>query len=358
MNVFIVNCFDTYENRARLLLSFFKAQGDNAVILSSDFRHIEKTRRTEAEVGFKFFTAEPYRTNLSLSRIMSHIHLSRDIFAYVREHAADVDLLWVLVPPNSFVHDAALIKRDFPQIKLVFDVIDMWPETMPVGLLKLGLWRELRDRYTGTADFIVTECHLYQKNLHASHMMTIYPARENLPLESTPSLPNNAVSLCYLGSVNHLIDIDGICDIVHMCKKSTPVIFHLIGDGEKKSELLKKAAQCGAEIIDHGIVYDHSEKQRIFNQCHFGLNVNKPDVFIGVTMKSIDYFEAGLPVINTIKGDTRALIKHYGAGINYRPETPLTYDSTMRTASRKVFDENFTTDIFYQKIKRIYEKVK
>ena len=35
----------------------------------------------------------------------------------------------------------------------------------------------------------------------------------------------------------------------------------------------------------------------------------KQEVFVGLTMKSIDYFEAGLPIINNIHGDTWNIVK-------------------------------------------------
>ena len=151
MNVFIINSADTYEHRVDLLYNFFKKQGNHVTVLASDFRHIAKERRMEPKEGYKFFTAEPYYRNLSMQRIMSYKHLSEDIFRYVGEHIQEVDLLWVLVPPNSFVKDAAKIKKQYPRIQLVLDIIDMWPETLPVGNLKdcypIKFWGRLRDEY-------------------------------------------------------------------------------------------------------------------------------------------------------------------------------------------------------------------
>ena len=42
----------------------------------------------------------------------------------------------------------------------------------------------------------------------------------------------------------------------------------------------------------------------------------KSTVEVGLTMKSVSYFQLGLPIINNIKGDTWNLIKEYDAGIN------------------------------------------
>ncbi|WP_368324029.1 hypothetical protein, partial [Parabacteroides distasonis] len=36
----------------------------------------------------------------------------------------------------------------------------------------------------------------------------------------------------------------------------------------------------------------------------------------GCSMKSVDYFQMGIPIINSISGDTREFVKKYGVGIN------------------------------------------
>ena len=59
----------------------------------------------------------------------SHVILSKNIYEQISKEK--VDLLWILVPPNSFVKDAAKYKKNHPKVKIIFDLIDMWPETMP-----------------------------------------------------------------------------------------------------------------------------------------------------------------------------------------------------------------------------------
>lgn len=372
MKVVIVNCFDPYEQRVDLVYQFFRDKGNEVRVLSSDFRHIEKTKRTEPKEGYTFFAAEPYHKNLSIQRMKSHIHLSRDIFAYVESQAESIDLLWVLVPPNTFVKDAAKIKRNHPNIKLVFDVIDMWPETLPVGKIKnyypIKAWGTIRNNRINIADAVVTECSLYQDKLQkyvpCEKMKTLYLARKEKEFCSVPNLPENTISLCYLGSINNIIDIDEIGRIIQSFKKKSPVVLHVIGTGEKKQDLINMARSSGADVVDHGKVYDSKEKQQIFDSCHFGLNVYKPSVYIGLTMKSIDYFEAGLPIINTINGDTWEFIEKFQAGINIHTpqsnninsseyELNISYEEEMRSCSRELFDKMFSISAFENRLKDI-----
>ena len=50
----------------------------------------------------------------------------------------------------------------------------------------------------------------------------------------------------------------------------------------------------------------------------FGINMMKPGICVGLTMKSIDYFCYGLPLINNIPGDTWKLVEKEQIGINHQ----------------------------------------
>lgn len=63
-------------------------------------------------------------------------------------------------------------------------------------------------------------------------------------------------------------------------------------------------------MIDHKELYDFQRKQEVFDQCNYGFNVMKPSVVVGLTMKSLDYMCAGLPIINTIKGTQKIFVRN------------------------------------------------
>ena len=42
----------------------------------------------------------------------------------------------------------------------------------------------------------------------------------------------------------------------------------------------------------------------------------KPEVFVGMTMKSLDYLSAGLPIINNIGADVWKMVERDGIGFN------------------------------------------
>ena len=72
-------------------------------------------------------------------------------------------------------------------------------------------------------------------------------------------------------------------------------------------------------------------------------------------MKSLDYFEAGLPIINNIHGDTWKLIDEYGVGINYNNGI-LKINDIERGNVRNFYERYFSIDVFAKKVKIIIGK--
>lgn len=47
-----------------------------------------------------------------------------------------LDLLYSFVPPSSLAKVTGKYKRKNKEVKLILDLIDLWPETMPIGKSK------------------------------------------------------------------------------------------------------------------------------------------------------------------------------------------------------------------------------
>ena len=362
MNICIVTAFETNEPRAEMLQRVFLEAGHSVIVLASDWKHIEKVKRTDEKNGFKFFHARPYYKNLSLKRIYSHIELSKNIFSYVDKHHTEIDLLWVIFPPNSFVKDAASIKEKYPEIKIVMDANDYWPETMPTGAFKdtlpFKLWRDLRNNHINAADQVITECSLFEENLKpvlkGTPSKTIYLAREAEAPELPSELPNDSIHLCWLGSINNIIDIPKIKEVIVKIQEYKPVTLHIIGSGENLDELVSAGNEAGAAVLYHGLIYDKEEKKKILDQCHYGLNIMKDCVVVGLTMKSLDYFAAGLPILNTIKADTWTFTEKEKIGFNIQPSLDYKqvadYDMALRTNTAAFYMNTFTYPVFKESV--------
>ena len=353
-NIIIITDSPVYEHRADQLFEHFRSRGCNVKVFTTDFDHMKKIKRENVNPEYTVIHGIPYMKNISYQRIRYHQKFAKDALKAVKNEHPDV--IWVLVPSNSLVKSISKIKADHPDTKLVFDVIDMWPETMPSRKLKKipfanKIWAGIRDKNINNADLVITECDLYQSRLKEfvdpGKMKTLYLARRSYEIKTIPNPPEDRYALCYLGSINNIIDIPAICKIISLLKAIKPVDLHIIGEGENKDLFIEEAKKNGANVIYHGTVYDTDEKQKIFDSCHFGINIMKDEVFIGLTMKSMDYFAGGLPIINNIKGDTWKFVEDNCIGVNYTGD--ITLDQLYkvdRSNVRPFFDKVLSEECF------------
>lgn len=370
MKAVLVSCFDYYENRIKFIENYLLKKGFEITIICGDFDHIEKTKKKYRQANYTMVDTIPYYKNLSLKRIYSHYNFTKKVLEKVEQ--LKPDLLWVMIPPNYLTKELGNYRKKANTL-LIYDLIDMWPETIPIKestLYKIPFqfWKNLRDNFLNKADLIITECSLYQEQLKyivsKEKMKTLYLAKETNKNAIRKKTLKSKICICYLGLINNIIDIELIVKLLQEIKKYKNVVLHIIGDGENKQALLEALLEADIEVEDHGKIFNEIKKIKIFNQCHFGLNIMKRDVYVGLTMKSIDYFCAGLPVISNIPADTESLVDKYSAGFNVTKNSlkkvtkeivKMNEDNYLKMTkqTQKMYNENFSSEAFNKKFKTI-----
>ena len=324
----IISCNDNYDydTRTKYVCRFLETKGYKVHFIVADFDHRKKTKYVAKHPGDIEYIAVPeYKKNLSVSRIVSHIQFASKVGELVSKR--EYDLVYHCAPPNSTIKSISKAKKR-KQFMLITEIGDMWPETMPINSrLKAILfapfyyWRSLRDNYLFNSDVIIAECDLFKerlvKNTGLKNIETLYFCKEeayvNYKLERDMF---DTIELCYLGSINNIVDYDIVGVLVKELSKRKRIRVHIIGDGEKKNMMIKQIEESGGEVCFYGMVFDDEKKKSIFSKCHYALNVMKTDVFVGMTMKSLDYFCFGLPVINNIGADIGRMVSEYKIGFN------------------------------------------
>ena len=321
---YFISSTNHYNVRTGKFVNDYIKKGYDVIYVTSDFDHMTKKRYYFNEYkNSKQLHVISYKKNLSISRILSHLMFSYKTFYMLL--ACKPELVYVEVPNNSLVKSSAKYKK-INNAEIIVDIFDMWPESMPVKTKNIivnrgfNIWRNFRNKNLKFADQIWIECDYYRELLSAQNinlpMETKYLTLENAETSIETKVSEDEIDLCYLGSINNIIDISLIEKIVSELAKNKRTRIHIIGDGERKDEFLEILKQNSIEIIDHGKVYEIDKLQEIFNQCWFGVNVLREDLAIGITMKSISYFRGGLPIINTVEGDTCRFVEECNIGIN------------------------------------------
>lgn len=376
-NAIIITAFDNYSYyiRTKYVEKYLRDEDYSIEILAADYDHRNKKVYREERDNLTLVHVKPYKKNLSFDRLISHYQFSKVSFEYMT--CQNLQLIYIVAPPNILFYHASKYKKGHPGTKIVFDVEDMWPETLPISdfLYKLAspvlsLWKLIRNRNLNCADAIVYECNLFKEYLapvvKVDKQGVLYFCMDGD--DTGRAVKDNIgeeISFVYLGSLNNIFDSDLTAKILNSIAERKKVKLHIIGDGESKNDFLSKLQNIS--VMDHGIVYDEQIKHQIFSQSNFAINIMKPTVFVGLTMKSMDYFKAGMPIINNISGDTTNLINQYGSGYNFdgRIEKLVKWIEGLTTMeyhmmcqmSRKVYDDNLTKDIFYERINALLEGI-
>lgn len=319
--VVLITHSSTYDSRAIMVMNLLKRLDYDVLLVGSDFDHHTHQKRTAPlRSVVTYLPMRPYKKNLSAKRLYSIYRFSREAIKYAQTQSPDI--MYIMVPANSLAFFAVKYAKRY-HIPVVLDVLDMWPESLPFQFKKdcwpFSIWSGLRNRAFEYASLVITECRMYKDKLVAyikGPSGVVYWPKEIQNYITDDALSESELHIAYLGMINNIIDIPLMTDLLSRLHKKIPVTVHLIGDGEHKDELIKKLGAFGVKVQDYGIIYNDEEKQDILSRCHYGLNMMKPQVCVGLTMKSIDYFAAGLPIINTIQGDTWGMVEEQRIGYN------------------------------------------
>ncbi len=361
----------SYNVRIKFLEDYLINAGYKVTILTANFEHRNKKRFNIDKENVVLISVPTYKKNLSIGRIVSHMVFSKKCWNHINK--INPDLVYASTPPNSIINDS---KRWKHKNDLFIEIGDLWPETFPVSNTKRFLlgyafkkWKNLRNRELLNSNGVIFECKLFKNKIESQlgesglyNVLYYCKDDENLVVSDIDSLEE--ICLGYLGSINNIINIKLILSFVKKLSKFKKVKYVIVGAGEKKEELINGLTVLGCNVDDYGIIYDIDKKVGAFNECHFMMNIMKSSVCVGLTMKSVDYFQMGLPVINNIPYDNKNMITEYKAGFTISDENlddtikkicelEIKDFNEMRKHSRQIFEENFSKDVFYKKIREI-----
>lgn len=367
MRIAIINCFETYNIRAFQIEKYFMNNGYKVDVYLSDFSHRDK-EKVNQNSRYNYVSVPTYKKNLSIRRLYSHHIFSKKIkYALIDK---DYDVIYALIPPNSLAKQLSGITDS----KVFFDIIDLWPEAMPIkrfeGFPGFKFWQKTRDDYLQKSELVITECKLFGEILRKKNknlkLKNIYFYGGEIQSIDYSNSPKDKVRFCYIGSINSLLDLDFLSKFLTYVIEKKSIDFHIIGDGEKKETLFKLLEDLKINIIDHGVVFDDEKKANIIKNADFGINFMKATTMVGMTMKSIEYFRFSLPIINNIPHDTWDMIENYEAGINLdinnlegEIEKVTSFNEEQILAYRKniqnMYIENFSEIAFKEKMDSIFK---
>ena len=251
------------------------------------------------------------------------------------------DVMWVYHPPLTVGIPAwwiGLLRR----IPFIFEVQDMWPET----LRATGMFHSRK----GTAMISALARFIYER---ASAITVISPGfKRNLvdkgvATEKIHVIPNWAdekifrplardekfaaahgmsgkFNVVFGGNVGAAQALDNVLAAAALLKEAPLIQFVIIGGGIAREGLVRRCREMGLTNVIFIDRQPFEKMPRFFAQADVLLVHLKNDPLFEITIpsKTIAYLACGRPVICAVAGDAAEVIKKSGAGLVCPPEDP------------------------------------
>ena len=345
-----------------------------------DFSHNRKAEVVKRDPECVYLHIPPYKKNLSIQRIISLLNYGKQIGEQIR--SLKPDLIYIILPPNNMVKNCESYLRANPEVNLVLDICDLWPESMPINKSikethPFKMWADWRNRNLEKAKVVFTECMLYQDVFNRAGMHAKYETlylckaqRDDVAVQVKQIIENshdrsNAIKMAFLGAIKPSMDIDITCRIISGLKNAGKIVeVEIIGEGECTPRFISSLQGAGATVKYYGPMYDEIEILKCLGKCDLGINMMKPGAQVGLTTKSLDYLSMGIPLLNNIKGDTWRMVQYDNIGFNVSDDRKddemlinriINMDHRkMRKCALRMYEDNFTLAAFKKTVKQVF----
>ncbi len=399
MNFYICNPFDNLpeegapHQRYSLLARELSARGHNVTWFTADYSHSKKAKRTTPEgkelpttyiredgVQMRLIKTLPYKRNISLQRIKSHVKFSQSWLKEVKKAIADgapkPDRIIISTPPLSTYNTAAKLRKLYG-CKIILDIMDAWPEAFtqilphPLRPLLYPLYR-LSRKALDNADIItgISENYIKRSNnkaipkKHFYHSSAATPSSElslfssefgvrsselsecetismsvkggqknNSELRTPNSELNNSselrapnselgaainskLTLLYIGNMGKLYELKTVIEAVKDLAAEGKEIALDLAGSGTEEMHLRNIAQGCDAIRFHGFI-GNKELNQLLSQSDIGIIPLKAASMVAIPYKLPDYASYGLAILSSLDGECNELIKSYNAGIAY-----------------------------------------
>ena len=371
-------------------IAFHTFKEDKVSVITSDFNHRKKSYYDGTEkfssVIPQFLHVLPYKRNLSVKRLISHLSFAHALKKYLNSLSEVPDLVYCAMPASSGAYIAGKYCKKH-NIPFVIDVIDLWPDSLiPIVPFKriinicLFPWRHITKKAYRLASYISGESKKYsdiahKENLNVPYSYTYIGVESNkveLLLDSSSIIlnkPKDEIWIGYGGSLGQSYDFDIILQgMKYLTQQGVKYKMWFIGDGEK-ADYIRTYSQANGlnfEITGH---LEYKDLLKYLSYCDIAINSFKPDTLVVHSYKFNDYVATGCYILNNLSGETSDMIDEYGVGRNFDKdsfctvllETVKNMDNlklTIKDNLNKLKQDKLETSLIYSSLKKdICEKL-
>jgi glycosyltransferase involved in cell wall biosynthesis len=332
------------QNRLSSLAAHLVCFGDEVEILTAmpnypKYKIFQEYKR-------KFYCKETlngipvHRSSIYVSRNKATIKRLANYFSFVtsswysaRTRIKPVDIIICESPPLFLGITAVMLKRKW-KCKLVFNVSDLWPESVEkMGIIKN---RVIIKRSYKLANWIYRNANLITgqtqgiieaiRQMQPQKKLFWFPNGVDLT-KFTNHIPqsNNGCkfTLLYAGIIGHAQGLEVILHAADQLKQQNDIHFYIIGDGPVKKTLIELKQRLQLYNITF---IDNQPSEKMIQWLHlcdaYIVPLRKLDLFKGaIPSKLFEPLALGKPILLGVEGEAKNLfIDQAKGGLFYEPE--------------------------------------
>ena len=291
----------------------------------------------------------PDHSRSAVKRVLNYTSFAMSAAAFGPALSGPADVMWVFHPPLTVALPATVIAT-LRGIPFVYEVQDMWPETLAAtGMVRsprlLSAVNEVANRVYRRADRITVISPGFKRNLvgkgvPASKIEVIpnWADEETYrPFERDDALAcecgmEGKFNVLYAGNLGAAQRLGNVLDAAARLRDLPDLQFVLVGDGVEERELRRRAA---AEGLDNVRFLGRMPAHRIASLAAVSevllVHLKRDPLFeITIPSKTISALACGRPVLSVTVGDAAEVIEQAGAGLTCAPEQPAELSRCVR----------------------------
>ena len=248
------------------------------------------------------------------------------------------DVIYAYHPPLT-VGVAALLIKLFRRIPIVYDIQDMWPDTLKAtGMMNneklLNIISLVCDQVYKYVDHIVVlspgfKQLLMNRNVKEDKISVIYNWCDEEALETKTILKeeynqilSNKFNLVFAGNLGKAQGLDTLINVAKALQNNNQIQLVFVGDGTERELLITKVAELNLENVAFIPRVPMSEVGGILKRADVLIVHLKDDKLFEITIpsKTQAYMAMGKPILMAVKGDASDIVSKAQAGVIAKPE--------------------------------------
>lgn len=299
----------------------------------------------------------PSHDSSPLRRIANYVSFSISLFIYTLFGARKADVVYAYHPPLTVGCAAAALKF-FRRIPVVYDIQDMWPDSLRAsGMLGnekiLGIVERVCRWVYKAVDKIVVlspgfKKLLVSRGVEERKIEVIYNwCDESAVLDETstrgsPRKLSDGFNILFAGTMGKGQGLKAVLDAAARVQNTAPRIrFVFLGSGTECESLKERAKEQALENVLFLPRVPMAEVAPILQSADALLVHLKDDPLYRITIpsKTQAYMVAGKPILMAVSGDASALIDEAGCGLPALSEDPGSIAAAAMTLEKMSLDE-------------------